>query len=150
MWRSIQAALFGGALTISVCTVATAGPLDEAAAATRRWDSKDAVRILRPLADASDPEAELHLGGLYFVGDGVPQDTALAISWDRKSADQGYPPAFAGLAGTARTSTARAARPNIDFLNIVPLCGSTQVGTGWLGEARRCGQLRGSRPNRKS
>ena len=41
-------------------------------------------------AEAGDPVAQLNLGFDYYYGRGVTQDYAIAVSWYRKAADQGY------------------------------------------------------------
>ena len=51
------------------------------------------VDALRARAEAGDAEAQVDLGVMYFVGDGVPQDYAEAVRWFRQAADQGLAPA---------------------------------------------------------
>ena len=46
------------------------------------------MRLLRPLAEQGDAEAQYHLGTRYFTGAGVPKDYAEALKWFRLSADQ--------------------------------------------------------------
>ncbi len=41
-------------------------------------------------AQAGDADAQYHLGWMYFVGDGVIQDSAEAARWYRLAADQGH------------------------------------------------------------
>jgi len=43
--------------------------------------------------DPSDPAGQFKLGKMYDKGEGVPRDQALALSWYRKAAEQGYPAA---------------------------------------------------------
>ena len=38
-------------------------------------------------------EAQCHLGFMYNLGEGIPEDTAQAAVWYRKAAEQGYAPA---------------------------------------------------------
>src|SRR5689334_22884384 len=45
---------------------------------------------LRARAEAGDPDAQVVLGGLYEVGDGVERDGARAIAWYRKAAERGH------------------------------------------------------------
>ena len=69
---------------------AIAGPFEDAAAAYKRQDYAETMRLLRPLADQGDATAQYNLGLMYFNGQGVPQDYAEAMKWYRKSADQGH------------------------------------------------------------
>ena len=48
------------------------------------------IDALRARAEAGDAEAQVDLGVMYFVGDGVPQDYAEAVRWYRLAADQGH------------------------------------------------------------
>lgn len=49
-------------------------------------------------AASGDSDAQSYLGYAYSTGTGVPKDTALALSWTRKAADQGDPFAQSNLA----------------------------------------------------
>ncbi len=51
---------------------------------------QDALRLCRPLAEQGDPVAQNALAGLYYSGDGVPQDDAEAARWYRRAAEQGH------------------------------------------------------------
>jgi cell division septation protein DedD len=56
------------------------------------WQSGDyatAITEWRPLAIAGDPDAQLHLGEAYQLGQGVPVDLKLAEDWFRRAADAG-------------------------------------------------------------
>ncbi|MCG8325056.1 MAG: hypothetical protein MI673_06025, partial [Thiotrichales bacterium] len=55
----------------------SAGPLEENA------------KQIQKLAEQGDAKAQSHLGYLHYVGEGVPQDYAKAVSWYRKAATQG-------------------------------------------------------------
>ncbi|MBR6057386.1 MAG: sel1 repeat family protein [Victivallales bacterium] len=48
-------------------------------------------------ADQGDDEAQFHLGGCYFAGNGVPLDKTKAVKWYRKAAAQGYDSAIKRL-----------------------------------------------------
>ncbi len=67
-----------------------AGPLEDAAAAYQKQDYTTALRLLRPLADQGDADAQFLLGSMYDYGRGVPQDYAQAVKWYRLAADRGY------------------------------------------------------------
>ena len=51
---------------------------------------QDALRLCRPLAEQGDPVAQKALAGLYYTGDGVPQDDAEAARWYRLAAEQSH------------------------------------------------------------
>src|SRR5262245_35728294 len=68
---------------------ATAGPLQDGIAAHQRENYTKAVRLLRPLADAGDAQAQTLLGFMYEYGRGVPQNYVEAAAWYCLAADQG-------------------------------------------------------------
>jgi len=57
--------------------------------AYRSGDFETALRLWTPLAEQGGAAAQSNLGGLYYKGEGLPQDYAAAASWYRKAADQG-------------------------------------------------------------
>ena len=67
-------------LALSVAAPAAAGPLDDAEAAIKRRDYATAVRLVRPLAEQGDANAQYNLGVFYDNGLGVPQDKVRAYS----------------------------------------------------------------------
>jgi TPR repeat protein len=76
-------------LALSVAAPAAAGPLDDAEAAIKRRDYATAVRLVRPLAEQGDANAQYYLGVFYDNGLGVPQDKVRAYMWFTLSAAQG-------------------------------------------------------------
>ena len=68
---------------------AVAGPFEDAVSAYDRGDYATAIRLLRPLAERGDAEAQNNLGVMYDNGRGVPRDDTEAAKWFRKAADQG-------------------------------------------------------------
>ena len=86
----IKIFLAGSLFALGPPHVAAAGPLEDAQEAFRHGDYSAAQRIVRPLAEQGDPKAEVALGSIYAFGTGVPQDSAVAMSWFKKAADQGY------------------------------------------------------------
>ena len=68
---------------------AAAGPLEDADAAISRRDYATAVRLVRPLAEQGDANAQYNLGVFYDNGLGVPQDKVSAYTWLNLSAAQG-------------------------------------------------------------
>lgn len=76
-------------LSLSIAAPAAAGPLDDALAAYNRGDYAAALRLVRPLAEQGDPQAQASLGEMYDSGQGVPQDYSQALKWSRLAAAQG-------------------------------------------------------------
>ncbi len=88
---------------------AAATPIEEGIAAFRRSDFPNAVRLLRPLAEQGNADAQNLMAILYLNGQGVTKSAPDALAWFRKSADQGQASALANLGmmyrngnGTAR------------------------------------------------
>lgn len=97
------ALLLGAILLIGGCagTFKSAEQKDQAAAHDRQGykhaesaylagDYPQALRILHPLADEGDAEAQYILGYMYYYGQGVPSDPRAAREWIGKSATQGH------------------------------------------------------------
>lgn len=59
-----------------------------------RRDFQEALQIFRPLAEGGEATAQVELAQMYFYGEGVPRDTAQALHWYRKGANQSLPVAF--------------------------------------------------------
>jgi uncharacterized protein len=76
-------------LVLGFAAPAAAGPLEDADAAIRRRDYATAVRLVRPLAEQGDANAQYNLGVFYDNGLGVPQDKVSAYMWLNLSAAQG-------------------------------------------------------------
>jgi len=66
-----------------------AGQLEDGRIAYAAANYAEAMRLLRPLAEQRNAEAQIYLGLLYAKGQGVPQDYAEAARWYRKAAEQG-------------------------------------------------------------
>jgi len=73
-----------------VTSQAIAGQLEDGKAAYNHWDFATALRLLRPLAESGNAEAEYYLGWMYLNERGVPQNFTEAAKWFRKAADQNY------------------------------------------------------------
>jgi hypothetical protein len=71
--------------------VAWAGPMEDAAAASQKGNHAEAIRILTALAEKGDLKAQVNSGGMYYNGQGTPQDLAQARAWFEKAAAQGDP-----------------------------------------------------------
>ena len=70
--------------------IAAAQTFDEAAAAYERRDYATAVRGFRVHAEQGLAEAQLVLGLMYSIGEGVPKNDAEAVKWFRKAAEQSH------------------------------------------------------------
>jgi TPR repeat protein len=83
------------------CTVSSgvifAGPLEDSMAAYDRGDYATAVRLLHPLAEQGNAQAQNGLGAMYYNGKGVAQDFKEAVKWYRLAAMQGYASAQVNL-----------------------------------------------------
>jgi TPR repeat protein len=73
----------------ALCAAPVWAGFDEGIAAYNRGDYATTVKEWRPLAEQGDPTAQHHLGWLYVLGHGVPQDYEEAVRWFRKAAEQG-------------------------------------------------------------
>jgi len=61
-------------------------------AGQKAYEQKDydsAMKELAPLAQAGKVEAQILLGKMYMLGQGVPKDTDAALKWFRAAADKG-------------------------------------------------------------
>ena len=66
-----------------------AGPFEDAAAAYKRGDYGNAMRLYRSLADQGDARAQNSLGRMYLRGQGASRDYREAIKWFRRAAALG-------------------------------------------------------------
>ena len=76
-------------LVLGFATPVVAGPLEDADAAIKRRDYATALRLIRPLAEQGDANAQYNLGVIYDNGLGVPQDRVRAHMWLNLAAMQG-------------------------------------------------------------
>ena len=83
--RTLAAIILG----LSFAAPMAAGPLEDADAAVKRRDYATAVRLIRPLAEQGNANAQYNLGTFYDNGLGVPQDKVRAYMWFSLSAAQG-------------------------------------------------------------
>ena len=74
---------------LALAAPASAATLDEARGAIRDGDTAKALKLLQPLVEAGDADAELMLADIYARGTGVREDPAKAMSWLREAANQG-------------------------------------------------------------
>jgi TPR repeat protein len=90
-WMNAECAIRAAGLILAfgLAGPAIAGPAEDATTAYYRQEYATTVRLLKPLADQGDPSAQYNLGHMYFSGQGVPKDDALAMKWYRLAADLG-------------------------------------------------------------
>jgi TPR repeat protein len=79
--RWIITLFVGGLLALALFGVAAAGQLEDGQAAYQRGDYEAAIRLLRPVADQGNAEAQFGLGAMYVHGLGAPKDYAQAVAW---------------------------------------------------------------------
>jgi hypothetical protein len=84
-----RATLTASLMLVAIAGAAVAGPLEDGEAAYQREDYATAYRLLGPLADQGNAEAQDRLGTMYVVGEGVPKNNSEAVKWYRRAADQG-------------------------------------------------------------
>jgi TPR repeat protein len=89
MKHTLKHAMAAVLLVLSFAEPLAAGPLDDADAALKRRDYANAVRLIRPLAEQGNANAQYNLGVFYDNGLGVPQDKVRAYMWFTLSAAQG-------------------------------------------------------------
>jgi uncharacterized protein len=90
--RLSMALLLAAAASVAGLDRAEAGStLQSGVAAMARQDYAAAVRILAPIAQRGNPQAQAIMGRLYVIGRGVPQNYTQAAIWYRRAAEQGNP-----------------------------------------------------------
>jgi len=79
-----------GVFAILFCSFVSAGAdLESAKRAYQEKDYSTAFKELTPLAAQGNAEAQLYLGKMYWMGQGVLKDTDQAVKWLKASATQG-------------------------------------------------------------
>jgi len=88
VWVAALAAL----MIIGSATAAVAGDTEDCSnyKALLKTDPARTVSACRRLAEQGVALGQSNLGGMYYTGEGVPQDFKEAVKWIRKSAEQGY------------------------------------------------------------
>jgi hypothetical protein len=77
------------ALMMFIGASALPADLESAKRAYEQKDYATALKEFTPLADQGKAEAQLYLGKMYMMGQGVLKDPDLAIKWLKASASQG-------------------------------------------------------------
>jgi uncharacterized protein len=75
-------------MLVAMGGAATAGLLEDAAAAYQRGDYATAFRLRHLQAEQGDADAQFYLGVMYENGQGVLRNDAEAMKWYRKAAEQ--------------------------------------------------------------
>ena len=78
-------------LTLGSYTAALAQSLERAEATYYRGDYADAMRLMTPLAEGGDRQAQYLIGFMHERGQGVPKDYLEAAKWYGQAADLGHP-----------------------------------------------------------
>src|SRR5215831_5924971 len=89
MMNFLQRHLSCFALTMLIGASLSAADLESAKRAYEQKDYATALKEFTPLADQGKAEAQLYLGKMYMMGQGVLKDPDLAIKWLKASASQG-------------------------------------------------------------
>ncbi len=107
-----------------------ADQLEDANSAIKNEDYKTAYKLLLPLAEENNPEAQAILGSMYVNGQGVKSDIAKGLSWIMKAAKQG----FAGAKTSALKINLNLAKENDTsaMYNVGNMCLN-----GWGGDQSR-------------
>lgn len=80
--------------------VAFANQLTDGQTAYLNKDFQTSLKLLQPLADQGNAEAQYWVGNMYFSGESVTKDFVEGVKWYRKAAEQGFAPAQ-GILGSA-------------------------------------------------
>ncbi len=70
---------------------AAAGPLQSGIAAYNAGDFPAAARLLLPLAQHGNAQAQTYVGTMFSSGRGLPQNYVAAAHWYRAASEQGVP-----------------------------------------------------------
>lgn len=70
-------------------SIAFAGQFEDGKTAWSHLDYDTTFKLLKPLANHGNAQAQYMVGVLYFSGEGVERNYAEARNWFRKAADQG-------------------------------------------------------------
>ena len=86
---SIKSLLAALVVSLSLAAPGLAGPFEDGEAAYERGDYATALRLMHPLAEQGQANAQFSIGIMYAIGKGVRQDYVEAVKWFRKAAEQG-------------------------------------------------------------
>ena len=77
--KVVISALLLATLALTPCT--SFGDYEQAVEAYKAGDYETAVKLLRPLAEQGDTDAQFNLGVMYYSGQGVLEDSIQAYAW---------------------------------------------------------------------
>lgn len=86
--------LWVGFVPPAFAQAASSATLQAGTAAYGKGDFNRAHELLRPLAEAGEPEAAWYVGLMHVRGEGAPLDYAKAMHWFQRAADHGHARAF--------------------------------------------------------
>ena len=75
---------------VTMAVTAYSGQFEDAVAAYNRKDYATAFRLMKPLAENGNGNAQTNLGFMYFSGQGVGKNYTEAVKWYRRAAEQGH------------------------------------------------------------
>jgi TPR repeat protein len=75
-----------------------ASDVSDAINAMRAGNFAEAYCVLKPYAEAGDPEAQYNIGWMYLNGYGLMMNDSKALEWWQRSSDQGYTDASFSIA----------------------------------------------------
>lgn len=75
-----------------------ASDVSDAISAMRAGNFAEAYCVLKPYAEAGDPEAQYNIGWMYLNGYGLMMNDSKALEWWQRSSDQGYTDASFSIA----------------------------------------------------
>ena len=77
---------------------AMASDVGDAIDAMRAGNFAEAYCVLKPYAEAGDPEAQYNIGWMYLNGYGLAMNDSRALEWWKRASDQGYTDASFSIA----------------------------------------------------
>lgn len=90
MYRYLMLGMLALLITVSMVVTAYSGQFEDAVAAYNRRDYTTAFRLMKPLAEIGNGNAQTNIGFMYYSGQGVRKNYPEAVRWYRRSAEQGY------------------------------------------------------------
>ncbi len=90
MDRLQRQVLLGCVFLFALASQVMAGSLSDAERAYSAGDYEKSAKLYLPLAKQGNAKAQLSLGVIYYLGQGVPQDYQEAAKWLRLAAKQGH------------------------------------------------------------
>jgi TPR repeat protein len=85
-------------LPMLIAQTVSASDVSDAIDAMRAGNFAEAYCVLKPHAEAGDPEAQYNIGWMYLNGYGLAMNDRLALDWWQRASDQGYTDASFSIA----------------------------------------------------